>query len=204
MSHFPSFRLKWIEITSLGRSDFKFTHAVDTNPEAQKLNLVWNCIFNEKTTRRLQQILKFPGEYNTNTSCSYSSLKSWIWLKNAQGILHPCRCTELSFDLDSEAYTHCFAPEQTCCTPMSQEELNCTLFVQIPKTGLSQRFGFLTSTASTSTSYPSGLRFVPTFRLRCSGTSKKFRKIRLLAPLFCAVRFCQFFNKQCTNRYETW
>ena len=66
-------RLKWVEITSVGNSNFNFTHAVDTNPKAQKMTVVWSYDFIETRTRRLQQI---PGKYQKNTSGSYSSLKN--------------------------------------------------------------------------------------------------------------------------------
>ena len=46
--------------------------------------------------------------------------------------------------------------------------------------------------AQTITNYDGGLQFVPTFRLRCSGTSKKFRKNCLFAPLFEQYVFVRF------------
>ena len=56
-------RLKLVEINSMGRNEFKFTHAVDTNPQVQKMSLVQSNTFSETSTRRLQQILNFLGEY---------------------------------------------------------------------------------------------------------------------------------------------
>ena len=47
----------------MSRSEFKFTHAVDTNPQVQKMSLVQSNTFSETSMRRLQQILNFLGEY---------------------------------------------------------------------------------------------------------------------------------------------
>ena len=89
----------------MGRSEFTFTHAVDTNPQAQKMSLVCSCTFNETSTRRLQQILNFPGKHKKNTSGSYSSLRNRIRLKLDQAILQPRRFTDSSIDLGFEACT---------------------------------------------------------------------------------------------------
>ena len=56
-------RLKWVEITSRGRSEFNLTQAVVTNRQAQKMRLDWSYTFAETSTRRLQLILNFLGEY---------------------------------------------------------------------------------------------------------------------------------------------
>ena len=56
-------RLKLVEITCMGRSEFKFTQAVGTNPQAQKMSLDRSYSFVETSTRRLQQILNFFGRY---------------------------------------------------------------------------------------------------------------------------------------------
>ena len=55
-----------------------------------------------------------------------------------------------------------------------------------------KRLGFLAINAPTSTNYVSGQQFVPTSRVRCSGTSKKFRKICVFAPLFVQYVFANF------------
>ena len=57
---------------------------------------------------------------------------------------------------------------------------------------MSYRLGFLAINAPTSTNYVSGVQFVPTSRLECSGTSKKFRKICFFAPLFVQYVFANF------------
>ena len=86
----------------MGRSEFKFTQAVGTNPQAQKMSLDRSYTFVETSTRRLQQILNFFGRYKKNTSGTYSSLKGRIWLKIDQRILQTRRYTELSIDMGSE------------------------------------------------------------------------------------------------------
>ena len=94
-----------VEITSMGRREFKFTRAVNTNSQAQKMSLDRSYTSGETSTRRLQQILNFLGRYKKNTSCTYSSLKNRIWLKIDQRIMHTRRYTELSTGLGSEVCT---------------------------------------------------------------------------------------------------
>ena len=69
---------------------------------------------------------------------------------------------------------------------------------------MSKRFGIISNNAPSSTNYDSGLQFVPTFWLGCSGFSKKISKKMPFCTSFCAVRFCQFLNEYCINRLETW
>ena len=52
-----------VQITSMGWSEFKFTQAVGTNPQVEKMSLDRNYTFAETSTRRLQQILNFLGRY---------------------------------------------------------------------------------------------------------------------------------------------
>ena len=52
-----------VEITSMGRREFKFTRAVNTNSQAQKMSLDRSYTSGETSTRRLQQILNFLGRY---------------------------------------------------------------------------------------------------------------------------------------------
>ena len=65
-------RLKWVEITARGRSEFKLTQEDVTNPEAQKMSLVRSYTFATTSMSPLNQFLIFLGEYNKNTSGSYS------------------------------------------------------------------------------------------------------------------------------------
>ena len=65
---------------------------------------------------------------------------------------------------------------------------SCTNF----KHGYELAVRYFANNALTSTSYDGELQFVPTFRLRWSGTSKKFRKICLFAPLFEQYVFVNF------------
>ena len=88
-----------MEITSIGRSEFKFNQKVVINPEAQKMSLDRDYAFPETSMRRLQQVLNFIGEFKkTQVTCIRRSR-----LKIGQKNLHTRRYTELSADLGSEA-----------------------------------------------------------------------------------------------------
>ena len=86
----------------MGRSEFKFTQTVDTNPQAPKMSLDRSYTFTGTSTRRLQQISR---KVQKNTSGTFSSLKGRIWLKSDQRILYTRRYTELSTDLGSKTCT---------------------------------------------------------------------------------------------------
>ena len=59
---------------------------------------------------------------------------------------------------------------------------------------MGKRSDFFANNVPISTSFIGGVQFVPTCRLWCSGTSKKPRKIHLLAPHFVQYVFVNFSN----------
>ena len=96
-------RLKWVEITSVGRSEFQFTQAIVTYPSSPEtdfnLRLQWNK--HETFTTNFE----LSPKVQKNTSGTYSSLKGLIRLTIGQGILQTHRYMEMGTDWGSEACT---------------------------------------------------------------------------------------------------
>ena len=126
-----------------------------------------------------------------NTSGSNSSLKKRIWFKIDQRILHTRRYTELGTDLGSQSCTRLPLGTDVRYTYVLVG-VKMHAYYTISKHRYELRFDILSNNAPTNTSYDGGLQFFPTFRLRCLGTSKKFRKNCLFAPLFEQYVFVNF------------
>ena len=184
----------------MGRSEFKFTDAVNINPQVQKMSLVQSNTVSETSTRCLQQILNLLGEYKKNTSCSDSSLDSRIWLKIDQGILHTRRYMELIAELSPDACTLLHLGTDVRYSYVSigaKMHSICSLSGHVIS-------DYSASSATTSIGCVGERYFVLTFRLRCPGLSKKNLKKRSFRTLFWTVRFRLFLNDYRTNRHKTW
>ena len=73
-----------------------------------------------------------------------------------------------------------------------------TLISRLRSTEGSWQTQTLINNVVTKTGHYDGLKFVPIFRLRCSGTSQKFRKVCLFAPPFERYVFVNFSTNTAT------
>ena len=133
----------------------------------------------------------FSDYVRKNTSCSYSSLNSRIWLKHGQGILHTRRYTMVNADLGSLTCAHfpLGTDVRYSCIPIG---VKMHSYHAILVTGNCQRAGFSASCMPTSTNYVGEWQSVLTLKLGCSGLSKKTLQNGLFEPLFERYFSCYF------------